>query len=44
LLMAEAKARESAHPVKPVHTTAWSFDCGTLGEKMSDLAIKKYRI
>jgi hypothetical protein len=24
-LMAEAKARESPHPVKPVQMTAWSF-------------------
>jgi hypothetical protein len=39
-LMAEAKARESPHPVKPVQITAWSFDCGTVGEKMSVLAIR----
>jgi len=26
ILMAEAKAKESPQPVKPVQMTAWSFD------------------
>jgi hypothetical protein len=37
--MADAKARESPQPVKPVQMTGWSLDCGTSGEKIGALAI-----